>query len=176
MMYIFIMIKCTFFDKMLLFSKWYISATITSWKDIHTTTPTYFFIGKPFPIDLRVFEHSIGRLHDHNVSRVDRRLAVIQWKSMNCNGNLWKINENQGKSTVFFKNSPLRSGSVMTFSQSNRWIEVPNTRKSTENGFTMEKYIGTVVRKSLQLVMVAEIHYFENINIYQKKYTFYIHH
>ena len=38
----------------------------------------------------------------------------------------------------------------------------------------MEKYIGTVVRKSLQLVMVADIHYFENIRIYQKKYTFYI--
>ena len=61
MMYIFIMIKCTFFDKMLLFSKWYISATITSWKDFHTTTPTYFFMVNPFSIDLRVFGNSIHR-------------------------------------------------------------------------------------------------------------------
>ena len=105
------MIKCTFFEKMLLFSKWYISAAITSWKDFHTTTPTYFFIGNPFPIDLRVFEYSstlIGRLHDHNVSRADQRLAVIQWK----------INENQRKSMKMndiSENSSLCSGLVMTF-------------------------------------------------------------
>ena len=71
-----------FFAKLFLFSKLFISAAITSWKDIHIIAPTYFFMGNPFPVDLRVFGHSIGRLHDPNVARADRKLAVIQWKSM----------------------------------------------------------------------------------------------
>ena len=91
---------------------------------------------------------------------------------MGIYGKSMKINEIQCKSREIngiFKNSPLRSGCVMTFNHSNRWIEFPNTRKSIENGFTMKKYIRTAVRKSLQLVMAAEIHYFENINIFSKK-------
>ena len=71
-----------FFGTGILFSKCSISAAITSWKDFHTTVPTYFFMGNPFPIDLLVFGHSIGRLHDPKVARADRKLAVIQWKSM----------------------------------------------------------------------------------------------
>ena len=57
----------------------------------------------------------------------------------------------------------------MTFNHSNRWIEFPNTRKSIENGFTMKKYVGVVVWKSFQLVIVAEIYHFENKHIFSKK-------
>ena len=57
-----------------------------------------FFMGNPFPIDLRVFGHSNGRLHDPNDARTDRRLAEIQWKSMENQRNSMKINENQLKS------------------------------------------------------------------------------
>ena len=74
-------VSCVFLPRDSIF-KWSISAAITSWKDFRTTAPTYFFVGNPFPIDLQVFGYSIGRLHDPNVARADRKLAVIQWKSM----------------------------------------------------------------------------------------------
>ena len=61
-----------------------------------------------------------------------------------------KINDISG-------NSPLRSGFVMTFIHSSRWIECPNPRKSIGNGFPMKKYVGAVVRKLSQLVIVADI-------------------
>ena len=48
-----------------------------------------------FPIDLRVFGHSIGRLHAPNDARADRRLPEIQWKSMENQRNSMKINEIQ---------------------------------------------------------------------------------
>ena len=66
-----------------------------------------------------------------------------------------KINDISG-------NSPLRSGFVMTFIHSNRWIECPNTRKSIGNGFPMKKYVGAVVRKLSQVAIVAKIYLFGN--------------
>ena len=66
-----------------------------------------------------------------------------------------KINDISG-------NSPLCSGFVVTFSDSSRWIECPNTRKSTGNGFRTKKYVGAVVRKLSQLIVVAEVDPFEN--------------
>ena len=62
-------------EKTNIFVYWSISAAITSWKDFHTTAPTYFFMGNPFPIDLRVFGHSIGRLHDPNVVKADKKIS-----------------------------------------------------------------------------------------------------
>ena len=62
----------------ILLSKCSCSAAIGSWKDFRPIAPTYFFMGNPFPIDLRVFEHSIDRLHDPYVARFNRELAVIQ--------------------------------------------------------------------------------------------------
>ena len=66
-------------------------------------------------------------------------------------------------------NSPLRSGFVMTFINTSRWIECPNTRKSIGNGFPMQKYVGSVVRKLSQLIIVTETDRFENKNHLSKK-------
>ena len=55
------------------------------------------------------------------------------------------------------ENSPLCCGFVMTFTHSSGWIESPNTRKWIGNGFPMKNYVGAVVWKSFQLVIVAEI-------------------
>ena len=69
------------------------------------------------------------------------------------------------------ENSPLCSGFVVTFTHSSRWIECPNTRKSTENGFRMKKYVGAVVRKLSQLIIVGVRVHFENKNRLAKKHT-----
>ena len=93
----------------LLFSKWSCSAAIAIWKDSRTTAPMYFFMGNPFLIVPRVFEHSINRLHVHNVARLDCKLTVIQknsCNSMKINGIQWKplkFNGNLCKSTIFPK-------------------------------------------------------------------------
>ena len=73
------------------------------------------------------------------------------------------------KITDISGNSPLRSGFVMTFIHSSRWIECPNARKSIGNGFPMKKYVGAVVRKLSKLIIVAEIDNFENIKHLSKK-------
>ena len=151
-----------FFYTRPIFSERSISAAITSWKDFRAIAPTYFFMGNPFPIDLRVFEHSIDRLHGPYVARFNRELAVIQWT-------LWKLNETHwnpyksSKINNISENSSLCSGLVMTLTHSNRSIECSNTRKSIGNGFPMKKYVGAMVRKSFQLVIAAEIDHSENI-------------
>ena len=70
-----------FFDTRPKFSNWSVSASIWSREDFRTTAPTYFLIGNPFPIDLRVFGHHINRLDDPNVVKVKRKFAVTQCKS-----------------------------------------------------------------------------------------------
>ena len=67
------------------------------------------------------------------------------------------------------ENSPLCSGLVMTSTHSSRWLECSNTHKSIGNGFPMKKYIGAVVRKLSQLVIVAERIQFEIKNLHAKK-------
>ena len=47
------------------FSKWSISASIWSQEDFRTIASTYFFVGNSFPIEIRVFEHSV-----HHFERV----------------------------------------------------------------------------------------------------------
>ena len=51
---------------------------------------------------------------------------------------------------------------AMTLIHSNRCTECPNTHKAIGNEFYTKKYIESVVRKSAQLPILAEIHHFEN--------------
>ena len=84
--------KLYFFGMGLLFSKCSISAAITSWKDFRTIAPTYFVMGNPFPIDLRVFEHSIDRfecvkvitrpLHNDEFSEILFIFIDLYWISL----------------------------------------------------------------------------------------------
>ena len=81
-----------FFGMALLFLKWSCSAAIASWKDFRTTAPTYFVMGNPFPIDLRVFEHSIDRfecvkvitrpLHNDEFSEILFIFIDLYWISL----------------------------------------------------------------------------------------------
>ena len=41
-----------------------------------------FFVGNPFPIELRVFGHYMNRLQYPNVARPDREFAVIHLNPM----------------------------------------------------------------------------------------------
>ena len=143
-----------------------------SWEDFRTTAPTYFFMGSPFPIELRVFGHSIHRFEwmkvitnlPHNGEFSEISLIFIdfslislifhwfhwfpigfQWITVNC-----------------------RSG-LATLGQCNRSIECPNTRNSIGNGLPTKKYVGAVVRKSSQLIIDAEIDHSENKMPVQKK-------
>ena len=67
------------------------------------------------------------------------------------------------------ENSSLCSGLVMTSTHSSRWLECSNTHKPIGNGFPMKKYVGAVVRKLSQLVIVAERIQFGTENLYAKK-------
>ena len=137
-------------------------------------------MGNPFPIDLRVFGHSIGRLHDPNVVKADKKISCnsveMLGKSMKFNEIQWnsmKINENHWKLTIFSEILHHVVGLWWLSSPSSRWIECPNTRKSIGNGFPLKKYVGAVVRKLSQLIKVVEMDAFENKMQYRNMYTKY---
>ena len=85
-------ISCTYFDKYFIFPKRSISATITSWESFRTTAPTYFFMGSPFPNELRVFGHSIHRFewmevntnpsHNEEFSEISLICIDFHWISL----------------------------------------------------------------------------------------------
>ena len=83
MIHIIIMISCIFFDKSRKNEYFCILVDLCGYYELEGLphhSSDVFFMGNRFPIDLRVFGHSIGRLHDPNVVKADRKLAVIQWK------------------------------------------------------------------------------------------------
>ena len=136
-----------------------------SWESFRTTAPTYFFKGNPFPIDLRVFGHSIHRLEWMKVITNPLRngefpeISIIfidfHWIS------LIFIEFHWFSIDFHWITANFRSA-LATLGSCNRPIECPNTRKSIGNEFYTRKYIEAVVRKASQLPILAEIHHFEN--------------
>ena len=158
-------------------------ATITSWESFRTTAPTYFFKGNPFPIDLRVFGHSIHRLEGMKVITNPLRngefpeISLIfkhfHWFSLNFIDFPYISTELH----LIICRPLLRQGRVIDA------IECPNTRESIGNGFPITKYVGAVVWKSFQLGIAAEIdqytkYYFISrlFKIYTINHNKYMHH
>ena len=85
MIHIIIMISCIFFDKSRKAEYFGILVDLCGYYELEGLprhSSDVFVMGNPFPIDLRVFGLYIDRLHDPNVVKANRKLAVIQWKSM----------------------------------------------------------------------------------------------